>query len=436
MKKFIVKNKFLLLIILALTIFCSSTIIFYLEGKLNKSSQVLYIDGNDYVNESEDDAIKEVKSDSIESPNPVEIKENLTVEIGTKLPKISDYFTSINSFSQEVEIKYYSNDKEVSVSDITKNINGVMYLNNISTYKVVITEKEQEYSTQLKVVDTTTPNVVLKDVTITEGENYNIKDFLVSYEDNSGNTSYTINYKDNSYSKLTSPGTYKIVITICDPSKNCTDKSANLIINKFTLKVVKTITQSKVIKAEEIKYGVKRVTSADVTYNVYNDGSKKEVSRSSATTKIDQSTFNGTTSSMKSEAISLYSSLQPSANTILEITNKYRKEVNKNPLTLDKNLSIIATIRAIEIAYSGKFSHTRPNGSEWHTIWGEYYDKPVNVTRGENLAYGYSSDEGACTGWRGSEGHYANMIDPSFSKLGVGKFTFNGQTYWVQLFEG
>lgn len=435
MKEFILKNKFLLLIILALTVFCSSTIILYLEGNLNNSSQVLYIDGNEYINESEDEPIKEVKSDSLESSNPIEIKKILTVEIGAELPEISDYFESINSFSSEVEIRYYNNDKEVSISDITETINGILYLTNVSTYKVVITDGEKEYFTQLKVADTTTPEVVLKDITITEGEKYNIKDFLVSYKDNSGDTSHTINYKDNSYSKFTSPGTYKIIITVCDPSKNCVDKSANLVINKFVLKVVNTITQSKVIKTEDIKYGVKRVTSADVTYDVYNDGSKKEVSRSGTKTKIDQSTFNGTTSSMKSEAISLYSSLQPSANTILEITNKYRKEVNEQPLTLDKNLSIIATIRAIEIAYSGKFSHTRPNGSEWHTIWDEYYDKSVNVTRGENLAYGYSSDEGACVGWRESQGHYENMIDPRFSKLGVGKFTFNGQTYWVQLFQ-
>lgn len=433
MKEFILKNKLLLLIILALTIFFSSTIILYLESNFNNSSQVLYLEDNDYINKAEDESIKEVKSDR---SNQSVTKEILTVEIGAELPKISDYFEDVDSFSSDTEIKYYSKDKEVSVSDITNNINGVMYLNSISTYKVVITENEQEYSTQLKVVDKTIPNVVLKDVTITEGDKYDVKDFLVSYEDNSGNTSYTINYKDSSYSKLTSEGTYKIVITICDPSKNCTDKSANLVINKFVLKVVNTITQSKVIKTEEIKYGVKRVTNADVTYNVYNDGSKKEVSRSSTTTKIDQSTFNGTTSSMKSEAISLYSSLQPSANTILEITNKYRKEVNEQPLTLDKNLSIIATIRAIEIAYSGKFSHTRPNGSEWHTIWGEYYGKEMEITRGENLAYGFSSDEGACVGWRNSEGHYANMIEDEFSKLGVGKFTFNGTTYWVQLFEG
>ena len=178
------------------------------------------------------------------------------------------------------------------------------------------------------------------------------------------------------------------------------------------------------------------MTRLDNTYNVYNDGSKKEVSRKNTTTKIDQSTFNGKVSTMKSEASSIYNSLSTTRNTVLNITNKYRKEVNASDLSLDPTLSLMATIRAMEMAYSGKFSHTRPDGREWSTLWEDYQgSKPAGVSIGENLAYGFSSDETACQGWRESEGHYKNMISVAYNKLGVGKYTFNGKTYWVQLFQ-
>jgi uncharacterized protein YkwD len=90
----------------------------------------------------------------------------------------------------------------------------------------------------------------------------------------------------------------------------------------------------------------------------------------------------------------------------------------------------------MEMAYSGKFSHTRPDGREWSTLWTDYSGSiPGGVVIGENLAYNYSSDEAACEGWRNSQGHYENMINPIFTKIGIGKFTFNGKTYWVQLLQ-
>ena len=139
---------------------------------------------------------------------------------------------------------------------------------------------------------------------------------------------------------------------------------------------------------------------------------------------------------MKPEAIKLYSATSTVSQTVLRLTNQYRSEVNVTSLTLDKDLSIMATIRAMELAYSGKFSHTRPNGSEWSTLWPEYHGGKVYGIMGENLAFGYSSDEASCEGWRKSKGHYENMINSNFTKMGVGKYTFNGKTYWVQLFQG
>lgn len=371
----------------------------------------------------------------VEAKKPV-IKESMTLEIGSELPLVQDYFTNPELITSEAVIKYFYNDIEISDASITEFREDKKYLKSVNEYKVVITYDEKDYKTSLIVVDTTAPVVALKNVTITKGENYSVKDFLSSYTDNSGNSSYTISYKSDEYANYNKVGNHQVTITICDIYKNCTDASATLTINEFVLKVIKTIDQEVVTGTEEIKYGVKKITKTKITYNVYNDGSKKEVSRGVETTTIDQATFNGTAATMKSEASSLYNGLSSTRDTVLSITNQYRTEQNVGGLVSDPTLSIMATIRAMEMAYSGKFSHTRPDGREWSTLWNDYLGSvPGGVVIGENLAYGYSSDQAACQGWKNSQGHYENMVNGTFTKLGVGKYTFNGKTYWVQLFQ-
>lgn len=364
------------------------------------------------------------------------LKDEIILEIGSELPTIFDYFEDSSDINEKAIIKYYYNDIEISETSFTSTKDDKRYLKTANTYKVLIIDGDKEYTTHLKIEDTIAPTVVLKNVTITEGEKYSVKDFLSSYSDNSGSNSYTISFKDENYANFKKVGTYTVVITVCDQHKNCVDKTGSLTIDEFVLKVVKTIEQEIVVKTEEIKYGVRKITKAKVTYDVYNDGTKKEVSRKTETFTIDRSTFNGTVATMKSEASSVYNSLSTSRNTILTITNKYRTEKNVNGLTLDTTLSLMATIRAMEMAYSGKFSHERPDGREWSTMWSDYMGKnPEGLIIGENLANGYASDEAACQGWRKSEGHYENMINPEFTKMGIGKYTFNGKTYWAQLFQ-
>lgn len=59
---------------------------------------------------------------------------------------------------------------------------------------------------------------------------------------------------------------------------------------------------------------------------------------------------------------------------------------------------------------------------------------------GENIQYGMgghgNTPEKAAVNWRNSPGHYRNMIATGFGTIGVGKYTLNGKTYWVQLFCG
>ena len=106
------------------------------------------------------------------------------------------------------------------------------------------------------------------------------------------------------------------------------------------------------------------------------------------------------------------------------------------PLTYDCGLEAIAMQRAAEIALS--FSHTRPNGSTCFSAFDEYgYDY---YTIGENIAAGYPTGESVFVGWcetddpYAGQGHRRNMLNGSFTSVGVGHVIYNGRHYWTQEF--
>lgn len=398
---------------------------------------VIYINSTSKPSESTLEATKSVNKENI-------VKDSLQIEINSQVPKPTDYFE--DSPKENLNINYYQNEKEVEVKT-----------DKVATYDVIISGNIN-YRSKLEIVDTTPPEVELKTITIYENNKYLANDFVSSYQDNSGDLSYTVYFINAEQANLTKTGTYEITLKVCDVNNVCTEKNTVLKINtkskndskkeeqkptkvespsKTENKVVDKITKNVTIKSKDIKYGVKEVTTAKITYNVYSDGTQKEIDRQDIRTKYDFSGFNGTINSMKPEANNLYNNLSSTRDTIVTETNKYRSEQGLTGLRVDKTLSILATVRAMEMAYGNKFSHTRPNGKSWDTFWNESgfnFSVPAGGTYGENLAYGYTSDLGACNGWRNSEGHYANMINPAYTKIGIGKYTLNGKTYWVQFF--
>lgn len=398
---------------------------------------VIYINSTSKPSESTLEATKSVNKENI-------VKDSLQIEINSQVPKPTDYFE--DSPKENLNINYYQNEKEVEVKT-----------DKVATYDVIISGNIN-YRSKLEIVDTTPPEVELKTITIYENNTYLANDFVSSYQDNSGDLSYTVYFINAEQANLTKTGTYEITLKVCDVNNVCTEKNTVLKINtkskndskqeeqkptkvesptKKENKVVDKITKNVTIKSKDIKYGVKEVTTAKITYNVYSDGTQKEIDRQDIRTKYDFSGFNGTINSMKTEANNLYNNLSSTRDTIVTETNKYRSEQGLTGLRVDKTLSILATVRAMEMAYGNKFSHTRPNGKSWDTFWNESgfnFSVPAGGTYGENLAYGYTSDLGACNGWRNSEGHYANMINPAYTKIGIGKYTLNGKTYWVQFF--
>ena len=114
------------------------------------------------------------------------------------------------------------------------------------------------------------------------------------------------------------------------------------------------------------------------------------------------------------------------AKEILTLVNNERVANGLAPLSWNGRLAKGAKSRATEIVV--KWSHTRPDGSEW-------YNAPdCDTSYGENLAKGYSSTSSAMTGWMNSEGHRANILKAEYKTLGVACYVCNGEYYWVQEF--
>lgn len=119
------------------------------------------------------------------------------------------------------------------------------------------------------------------------------------------------------------------------------------------------------------------------------------------------------------------------AEQVVALVNAERAKAGLNALTLDTEIASAALVRAKETEIS--FSHTRPDGRHFSTALS---DSGISFRgAGENIAWGQRSPEEVMNGWMNSEGHRANILNPNFTKIGVGYYqNAAGRNYWTQLF--
>ena len=119
------------------------------------------------------------------------------------------------------------------------------------------------------------------------------------------------------------------------------------------------------------------------------------------------------------------------ASQVIDLVNQERAKEGLPALKFDEKVAKAALVRAKETETS--FSHTRPNGSSFSTALTE--NGVVFNGAGENIAYGQKSPEEVMKGWMNSPGHRANIMNKSFTTIGVGYYeNANGVKYWTQLF--
>jgi uncharacterized protein YkwD len=114
---------------------------------------------------------------------------------------------------------------------------------------------------------------------------------------------------------------------------------------------------------------------------------------------------------------------------VVHLTNVQRALEGCAPLKVSKRLTKAAQGHAKEMSAKHYFSHSSANGTSWvKRIKKAGWKKPG----GENLADGFTSAVAVVTGWMNSPEHKRNILDCSFTYIGVG-FASSGN-YWVQDF--
>lgn len=120
---------------------------------------------------------------------------------------------------------------------------------------------------------------------------------------------------------------------------------------------------------------------------------------------------------------------------VLDLVNAERTKRGISALTLDSNLSNVATKKSQDMVNKNYFDHTSPT-------YGSPFDmmKQFGIsyrTAGENIAKGQKTPQEVVTAWMNSEGHRKNILNPNFTNLGVGiAKDSKGTTYWTQMFIG
>lgn len=117
---------------------------------------------------------------------------------------------------------------------------------------------------------------------------------------------------------------------------------------------------------------------------------------------------------------------------VIRLVNQIRTQNGLKPLTANWELSRVARYKSQDMVENRYFSHTSPTyGSPFQMIraFGLSYR-----TAGENIAYGYRTPQAVVDAWMNSSGHRANILNASYTQIGVG-YVPSGH-YWTQMFIG
>lgn len=120
------------------------------------------------------------------------------------------------------------------------------------------------------------------------------------------------------------------------------------------------------------------------------------------------------------------------AQQVVDITNQRRAEQGLAPLTLNGLLGDAAQGHANDQAARGRMTHTGSDGS----------NAGQRITRtgyrwrawGENVASGYADATAVMNGWMNSSGHRANILNATFTEIGIGiAYSSGGRPYWTMV---
>lgn len=115
---------------------------------------------------------------------------------------------------------------------------------------------------------------------------------------------------------------------------------------------------------------------------------------------------------------------------VVRLVNAQRAQNGLKPLAENWELSRVARYKSADMAGKRYFSHESPT-----------YGSPYQMMRsfgisfrsaGENIAYGQRTPAAVVGAWMNSSGHRANILNSSYTHIGVG-YCERGN-YWTQMF--
>ncbi|MEA4941058.1 MAG: CAP domain-containing protein [Oscillibacter sp.] len=117
---------------------------------------------------------------------------------------------------------------------------------------------------------------------------------------------------------------------------------------------------------------------------------------------------------------------------VAALVNEQRAANGLQPLTLSSKLSNAARVKSQDMHDKHYFAHESPTyGSPFDML------KSFGISyraAGENIAMGYATPEAVMNAWMNSSGHRANILNASYTQIGVG-YVADGN-YWTQEFTG
>lgn len=115
---------------------------------------------------------------------------------------------------------------------------------------------------------------------------------------------------------------------------------------------------------------------------------------------------------------------------VIRLVNAERAKAGLKALTEDWELSRVARFKSQDMRDNNYFSHTSP-------VYGSPFDMIKNFgityrSAGENIARGQKTPQAVVNAWMNSSGHRKNILNASYTKIGVG-YVADGN-YWTQMF--
>jgi uncharacterized YkwD family protein/spore coat assembly protein SafA len=118
---------------------------------------------------------------------------------------------------------------------------------------------------------------------------------------------------------------------------------------------------------------------------------------------------------------------------VVQLTNQERAKHGLKPLTQDWELSRVARYKSMDMRDKNYFSHDSPTYGSPFTMmknFGISYRAAA-----ENIAAGQTTAQEVVNAWMNSPGHRANILNGTYTYIGVGYAKGGTQRYyWTQMF--